>query len=104
MIYLYLCESKAKPLYRALALVLGALAYEPVAVLALFLSVAEVLMVRSGRGKAVFTASAIIALLALLWYVGFPQRPVASLTPSGVYVAGNIEYSHSRVCINCKHL
>jgi hypothetical protein len=93
MAYLYLCESKAKPLYRALALVLGALAYEPVAVLALFLSVAEVLMVRGGRGKAVFTASAILALLALLWYVGFPQKPVASLAPSGVYVAGNIEYS-----------
>ena len=95
MAYLYLCESDAKPLYRALALALGALAYEPVAVLALFLSVAEVLMVRSGRGKAVFTASAILALLALLWYVGFPQKPVASLTPSGVYVAGNIEYSPS---------
>jgi len=93
MAYLYLCESKAKPLYRALALVLGALAYEPVAVLALFLSVAEVLMVRGGRGKALFTASAILALLALLWYVGFPQKPVTSLAPSGVYVAGSIEYN-----------
>jgi len=95
MAYLYLCESKAKPLYRALALALGALAYEPVAVLALFLSAAEALMTRSGRGKALFTASAILALLALLWYVGFPQKPVASLTPGGVYVAGNIEYSPS---------
>ena len=95
MAYLYLCESDAKPLYRAFALVLGVLAYEPVAVLALFLSVAEVLIVRGGRGKALFTASAILALLALLWYVGFPQKPVASLTPSGVYVAGGIEYSSS---------
>jgi len=94
MAYLYLCESKAKPLYRALALVLGALAYEPVAVLALFLSAAEALM-RGGRDKALFIASAILALLALLWYVGFPQKPVASFTPSGVYVAGNIEYSPS---------
>jgi hypothetical protein len=93
MAYLYLCEFKARPLYRALALVLGALAYEPIAVLALFLSVTEVLMARGGRGKALFTASATIALLALLWYVGFPQKPIASLTPSGVYVAGNIEYS-----------
>jgi hypothetical protein len=90
MAYLYLCEFKARPLYRALALVLGALAYEPIAVLALFLSVTEVLMARGGRGKAVFTASATIALL---WYVGFPQKPIASLTPSGVYIAGNIEYS-----------
>jgi len=95
MAYLYLCESKAKPLYRALTLVLGTLAYEPVAVLALFLSTTEALMVRGGRGKALFTASAILALLALLWYVGFPQKPLASLTPSGVYVAGNIEYSPS---------
>ena len=80
-------------MYRAFTLVLGALAYEPVAVLALFLSAAEVFIVRGRRGKAVITASATIALLALPWYVGFPQKPVVSLTPSGVYVTGNIEYS-----------
>jgi hypothetical protein len=92
MAYLYFCESKAKHLHRAFILVLGALAYEPVAVLALFLSIAETLLAKGVR-KLLFSATLIFTLLVLLWYVQFPQTPVMALTPSGVYVAGNIEYN-----------
>ena len=95
MAYLYFCELKAKPLHRAFMLVLGALAYEPVAVLALFLSAAEALLAKSVK-KLLFSATLIFTLLVLLWYVA-PTGPLIALTPSGVYVAGNIEYSPATV-------
>ena len=91
--YLYLCESRVKPLARASILALCTLAYEPAAFLALLLSTTEALLEKSRKGKMIFASVATLALAMLLWYVGFPQRLVVALTPRGIYVAGNIEYS-----------
>uniref|UniRef100_A0A7J2T9S6 Glycosyltransferase RgtA/B/C/D-like domain-containing protein n=1 Tax=Ignisphaera aggregans TaxID=334771 RepID=A0A7J2T9S6_9CREN len=105
MTYLYLCESRAKPLARASVLALCTLAYEPTALLALLLSVAEVLLEKNRKAKAVFASITVLALVMLLWYIRFPQRPVAAITPGGVYVAGNVEYdpatalNHTITCL-----
>ena len=102
--YLYLCEAGAGPLSRALTLLAASLSYEPAAVVALLLSAAEAATSRGRLGRCVFTLSTALSLMALLWYVGFPQAPVVALTPEGVYVAGNIEYypgSALRYTITC---
>jgi hypothetical protein len=90
--YLYLCERRARPIHRASILIIAALSYEPAAVIALLLSIAEAVMSRDRGSRGIFALSTAISLVALLWYTGFPQRPIMALTSSGVYVAGNIEY------------
>lgn len=95
--YLYLCGSGARPLSRALTLVATSLSYEPAAAVALVLSAAEAIASRDRLGRCTFALSASLSLLALLWYVGFPQRPVVALTSGGVYVAGSTEYSPGAV-------
>jgi len=86
--YMYLCERGSKPLYRALTLTIAILAYELTAVLALILSVVELIASRDWRSRGLFTLSTSLSLLALLWYIGAPQKPIAAITPSGVYIAG----------------
>jgi hypothetical protein len=44
------------------------------------------------RKRDIFALSTALSLVALLWYTGFPQRPIMALTSSGVYAAGNMEY------------
>jgi hypothetical protein len=99
----YLCE--AKPLCRAITLAIASLSYELSAVIALFLSIAEMLNERKGiLRKFMFLLSAALSLLALLWYVGFPHMPVMAVTQSGIYVAGTVEYhpeSTLRYTITC---
>ena len=90
--YLYLCEKRSRPIYRASILIIATLSYEPAAVIALLLSIAEAIMSEDRKSRGLFALSTTLSLLALLWYVDFPQRPMAALTPSGVYIAGNIEY------------
>jgi len=90
--YLYLCEKKAKPLHRASILIIAALSYEPTAVIALLLSIVEAIMSGDRRSRSVFAFSTTLSLLALLWYIGFPQRPITALTSTGVYIVGNVEY------------
>jgi hypothetical protein len=99
----YLCE--AKPLHRAITLAIASLSYELSAVIALFLSIAEMLNERKGiLRKFMFLLSAALSLLALLWYVGFPHMPVMAVTQSGIYVAGTADYhpeSTLRYTITC---
>lgn len=94
LIYIYLCTKRSEPLKRFAVLVLASLSYEPAAVIALLASIVEALLSRDWRSRALFTTASALSLLLLLWYIDFPQRPVASLTPSGgVSIAGNIEYT-----------
>lgn len=58
--------------------------------MAFLLSAAEALASR--RGRVLFALTAALLLLALLWYVEFPQRPLVTASPSGVSVAGGAEY------------
>lgn len=91
--YLYLCEAKAKPRYRALALIVAALSYEPMAVIALVLSAVEGVASRGWRGRCIFSSSAILSLLLLFWYTGSLQKPMVALTPIGISVVGGMEYN-----------
>jgi len=91
LIYLYLCETKARSLYRAFALIITTLSYELAAVIALLLSIVEAIMSRDQRSRNVFTLSATLSLLALLWYIGW-GKPIMALTSTEVYVAGGTEY------------
>jgi len=93
LIYIYLCERRSRTLHRALVLAITALSYEPTAVIALLLSIAETVTSRDWRSRSIFALSTSIALLVLLWYIGSPWRPIVTITPVGVYVAGNIEYN-----------
>ena len=100
--YLYLCERGARPIHRASILIIAALSYESAAVIALLLSIAEAVMSRDRGSRGIFALSTAISLAALLWYIGFPQRPIMALTSSGVYVAGNMEY-RPRIGIKLHH-
>jgi len=93
MVYIYLCEKKSKVHSRVLVLALAALSYEIAAVLALLLSLSEALASRGWRNRGLFMLSTALSLLALLWYVNFPVRPLAAMSPTGVAVTGNVEYS-----------
>jgi len=90
--YIYLCENEVSLPHRALILTTAALSYEPAAVIALLLSIAEAAASRNWRSRGAFALSTTLSLLALLWYVCFPQTPITALTSTGVYVAGGMEY------------
>ena len=76
--YLYLCEKSSRPIYRASILIIAALSYEPAAVIALLLSIAEAVMSKDRKSRGIFALSTTLSLLALLWHVGFPFVPTAS--------------------------
>jgi hypothetical protein len=92
-VYIYLCEKKSEVRSRALVLTLAAFSYEIAAVLALLLSLSEALASREWRSRGLFILSTTLSLLALLWYTGFPVRPLVAITPTGIAITGNIEYS-----------
>jgi len=92
-VYIYLCEKKSRAHSRALVLVFATLSYEIAAALALLLSLSEVLASREWRSRGLFMLSATLSLLALLWYTCFPMRPLVAITPTGIAITGNVEYS-----------
>jgi len=92
MIYIYLCEKGSTAISRALILIASALSYEVTAVIALLLSIAEGVVSREQRSRGMFIFSASLALLALLWYIGFPKRSLVAMTSTGISIAGGVEY------------
>jgi hypothetical protein len=90
--YIYLSEKKSRAWKRALTLALASLAYEPSAVISLITLLYETYISKDWRDRTIFISTSALSLLTLLWYIGYPKTPVATLTPTGVYVAGNIEY------------
>ena len=90
--YIYLSEKKSRAWKRALTLALASLAYEPSAVISLITSLYETYISKDWRDRTIFISTSALSLLTLLWYIGYPKTPVATLTPAGAYVAGNIEY------------
>jgi hypothetical protein len=95
--YIYLSEKKSRAWKRALTLALASLAYEPSAVISLITSLYETYISKDWRDRTIFISTSALSLLTLLWYIGYPKTPVATLTPEGLYIAGNIEYNSNIV-------
>ncbi|MEM0027845.1 MAG: hypothetical protein QXT53_08065 [Ignisphaera sp.] len=88
LLYLYLDQAGRGIGSKIAVLMLLSISYEPAAVIALMISILELLWSKNKR----FVLPAIISLTMLLYYIGFPARPPASITPTGIYVAGSVRY------------
>jgi len=89
MLYIYIALSdKPRNAVKVALLILMATAYEQTCLLAVVISIVEAL--RGGmRERILYTATLVFSLLLLIFYTGFPSKPVVALTPLGPWIAGS---------------
>ena len=88
LLYLYLDQARKSLTSKIATLSLLSISYEPGAVIALIISVSELMWSKTKK----FVLSATLSLVMLLYYIGFPTKPLATVTSTGVYVAGGLRY------------
>lgn len=97
--YIYVCEKQLPSETRVVTLVFAALSYELSATVALLVSIYELAAAKRSRDKVAFLGSVLISLLLLLYYMGFPAKPIATVTPAGIVATGVATYRYTNVLI-----
>jgi len=89
MLYFYatLPNHRLRTLWKMPALLLMAMSYELTCLLALVVSLIEVIRSK-GYAKIAYLTSLSVSALLLLFYVGYPFKPVVALSTAGLSVAG----------------
>jgi len=91
MIYIYVASSKPRLKTRIgieiPILILMAMSYELTCILAVIISLIEILRLK-GSARAVYLAPLSMSILLLLFYAGYPSRPPLTLSSSGVSIYG----------------